>query len=184
MRPSRVPRLRRLLRVFIVIALPLVAVHFSTRWLNGHTIFLTRRRATLALEHALVGLRTLHVTAYRGLSWCRLLALDGVTYSESTNPTTCCWATACQPFDPRVRTLYAQASALLADTGVRVADFTAEEDLERKLRAADFTLAACPFCRAAYEYRAPGQPEPRGVEREVSYEFVRPGWYLRLEDWN
>ena len=169
------PARRPLLAVYLV-ALGLLAAHFGTRWFSGHSVFLSRKRATMLLEEALLELRLLHVTGYRELSWCRLLTLDGVTYSDSTNPSTCCWASACRPFDPAARSVYAKVGALLLDTGVRVVGFTASE------QAADFALAACPFCRDAYEYRAPGQSEPDAVPHEIEYERIRPGWYLRRED--
>jgi hypothetical protein len=109
-----------------------------------------------------------------------LITVDEVTYSESTNPSTCCWASVCQPFDPPARKVHARVSALLADTAVRVTGFTADHPL----RSADFSLSGSPFSRNAYEYRAPGQGEPTAVPGEINYERIRPGWYLRVEDWN
>jgi hypothetical protein len=182
-----VPRPRRILLAASVTALAVLGVHCVSRALNGHSLFLSRTRATQNLERALTTLRALHVTGYRNLSWCKLLTVDGATYMETSNPSTCCWEPddrGCRAYDRAAGAKHAQVAALLSATGVRVDSVTVEESPQHTLRTAEFGLSACAVCRDSYEYRAPGQGDPEGFRNELRYQHIRPGWWLRIEDWN
>jgi hypothetical protein len=175
----------RALAIVSLCGLSMLGVHVFTRWAAGQSIFLSHAGAAGRLDQVRLELQTLRVREYRNLDWCRTLRVEDVAYMQSSHASTCLLsADRAEAFDARAQAQHAQVAALFQATGINVVGFSGVLDATGAYEMAEVTIDGCPFCRIAYEYRAPRQPQPRNVPNELEYERVSPCWYRRVEDWN
>lgn len=144
--------------------------------------------AVQRLEALLPNLEQMGLEAYRNQSWCKNIAYNYGTFSETSHPTTCnLFEGTAQPFDEGARRDFQTLNRIFLFAGVRIRFvnlyYENETVEDKRLRLAEFHLE-CFWCsRMRYVYE-PNYVLQQDMGSEMWFDAVNETWYEVNEDWN
>lgn len=153
-----------------------------TWWWSGKPWFITKTFAVEQLATVLPKLEQLRLEAYRNQDWCKNIAYDYGTFSETSHPSTCNLFDGTPPFDDRATRDFQTLNQTFLFTGVRVRFVNLYYEGET-VRLAEFHLE-CFWCsRTRYVYE-PNYVLQEDFGSEMWFDAISETWYEVNEDWN
>lgn len=168
----------------ILAALTLASV-YGVRAFTGKAPWVSWPDATRQLRPVLTSLGQQGVRAYRHQGWCQFLADAHGEAMTSDHPTTCglTASDSSPPFDGASRARFERVGRQLEEVSLDILWVTVTATTGGALTSAEVAIDACPFCRTALYYQAPGQAAPEDQGSEIRYRALGDGWYFVEEDW-